>query len=190
MRELAKMVIVLAVICGLSGFSLSYLKQTTAPLIEAQVLARVQAPALAAIYSAAENDPVAERQRFDSPSGTITVFPYRLKDKLVAVALEAKSKGYGGDMGVMVGFDVERDVLLGIKITEMKETAGIGTLVDAPKFASQFTNSGLAVDLKSKGGAIDAVSGATISSTATVGAVQKAAAQYQAIKAHIVETWK
>ena len=51
-------------------------------------------------------------------------------------------------------------------------------------------DSGLAVDLKSKGGAIDAVSGATISSTATVGAVQKAAAQYQAIKAQIVETWK
>ena len=69
----------------------------------------------------------------------MTVFPGKKDGKLVAVALEHFGKGFGGDVGVMVGYDVNRDTLTGIGITTMKETPGLGTRVADPAFTGQFT---------------------------------------------------
>lgn len=44
----------------------------------------------------------------------MTVFPGKKDGRLVAVALEHFGKGFGGDVGVMVGYDVNRDTLTGI----------------------------------------------------------------------------
>ncbi len=190
MREIIKMIVVLSIICAISGLSLSYLQQTTAPIIEEQVLALVQAPAIKAIYKDAENNPVEERQAFAGSKGKVTVFPYKREGKLVGVAIEGFGKGYGGNLGFMVGFDMSKDAMLGVRATEVRETVGIGTVVAGDKFTSQFTGGPLAVDLKARGGNIDAVSGATISSGAAVIAVQNASALFQELRPQIADTWK
>ena len=190
MREILRMIIVLAVICGASGFALSTLKQTTAPIIAEQVLTYVQGPAIKRVCPTADNDPIAERKEFTQDGHTVTVFPYKKSGKLLGVAFESKGKGYGGDIGVMVGFNITGDTLLGIGVTEMKETPGLGSMVAEPKFSGQFAGKPLAVELASKGGTIDAVSGATISSTGTVAAVQAASKEYKALKAEIQKTWQ
>lgn len=192
MREAAGMIIVLSLICGASGLALSYLKATTAPIIERQVLTFVQGPAIDRVFAAADNNPIAERKTFPNPEGgTITVFPYKQGGKLIGVALETFGKGYGGDIGVMVGFDVTKDTLLGIGITTMKETPGLGTQVAMPKFSGQFVDKPFTeVALSSKGGRIDAISGATVSSTGTVGAVQQATKDYMAVKGEIQKAWQ
>ncbi len=192
MREIAGMIIVLSLICGASGLALSYLKATTAPIIERQLLTFVQGPAIGKVFAAADNDPIAERKTFTTPEGeTVTVFPYKQGGKLIGVALESFGKGYGGDIGVMVGFDVGKDTLLGIGITTMKETPGLGTQVATPKFSGQFLSRPLGeIALSSKGGRIDAISGATVSSTGTVAAVQEAAKSYTALKGDIQKTWQ
>ncbi|MDL2316074.1 FMN-binding protein [Desulfovibrio sp. OttesenSCG-928-A18] len=191
MREILSMIIVLSAICSASGFALSYLKQTSAPLIEAQVLTYVQGPAIASVYPAAENDPVAERQPFNTPDGRrVMVFPYKQGGKLLGVALENKAGGFGGDVNVMVGFNLGNDSLLGIGITEMKETPGLGTKVAEPKFTKQFIGASAAVELSARGGKVDSVSGATISSAAVIGAVKAADQDYQALKAQILQTWQ
>ncbi len=190
MRESIKMVAVLSIICAVAGFALSYLKNTTAPIIEAQVLTYVQGPAIARIFPAAENNPIADRHVFELEGRELTVFPYKQGGKLVGVALENSAPGYGGDLGVMVGFSVQRDALLGIGVTEMKETPGLGALVAEPKFSGQFTGKPFDVQLTSQGGTIDAVSGATISSVGTVTAVGKAVKDYQAVKDQILKTWQ
>ena len=46
------------------------------------------------------------------------------------------------------------------------------------------------VELTAKGGTIDAISGATISSAGTVLAVQSASKDFQALKAEIQKTWQ
>ena len=46
MLAIIRMIVVLSSICGLSGFALSYLKISTAPRIEEQVLTYVQGPAI------------------------------------------------------------------------------------------------------------------------------------------------
>lgn len=190
MREILSMIVVLSAICAASGFSLAYLKQETAPIIEAQVLTYVQGPAIEQVYPAATNKPVEERKAFEVQGRKIMVFPYKEGDKLMGVALENKAGGFGGDVAVMVGFNVDNDTLLGIGVTTMSETPGLGTKIAEPKFSNQFKGTGLNVDLKSKGGAIDAISGATVSSVAAVSAVQAAAKDYQALKADIQKTWQ
>lgn len=190
MLALIKMVVVLGTICGLSGFALSYLKITTAPRIEEQVLTYVQGPAILKVFPDIDNSPIAERKRFTLPDGRkVTVFPGRKGGKLVGVALEDFGKGFGGDVGVMIGFDVNRDTLTGIGITTMKETPGLGTRVAEPSFTGQFHGKPLTAKLKSQGGEIDAVSGATISSSGVIAALGNAAKVYAALKPNIVKAW-
>lgn len=191
MRETLHMITVLGLICAISGFSLSFLKEETAPIIAEQILINVQGPAVHKVFSPAENDPLAERKVFTLEDGrSVTVFPYKKNGAIMGVALENTGPGYGGDIGVIVGFDLARDTLLGIGITESKETPGIGSAVAEPRFAGQFAGKALAVELSSKGGNIDAISGATISSTGTIIAVQNAAADYKSLKNAIINAWK
>jgi len=190
MREILSMIVVLSAICAASGFSLAYLKQETASIIEAQVLTYVQGPAIEQVYPAATNKPVEERQAFEVNGRKVMVFPYKESGKLLGVALENKAGGFGGDVSVMVGFNVANDTLLGIGVTTMSETPGLGTKIAEPKFSNQFRGSSMDVELRSKDGAIDAVSGATVSSSAAVTAVQAAVKDYQALKTEIQKTWQ
>lgn len=188
--DILRMIAVLAAICGLSGFGLSYLKISTAPRIEEQVLTYVQGPAILAVLSGVDNDPIAERKAFALPDGRrVMAFPGRKGGKLVSVALEDSATGFGGDINVMVGFNVGNDTLCGIGITTMKETPGLGTRIAEQGFTAQFTGQPMQVKLKAAGGSIDAVSGATISSTGAVGAVNAAAKVYTALKPEFAKAW-
>ena len=192
MRDILKMLVVLSTICGIAGFALSYLKMVTAGPIEEQVLTYVQGPAIQKVFAHADNSPVADRKKFTLADGrTITVFPARKEGKLIGVALENAGKGFGGAIGVMVAFNPANDTLVGIGVTTMKETPGIGTVITEPRFADQFAGKALnAVGLKSQGGQIDAVSGATVSSGGAVTAVSNAAKVYTELKPEILKVWK
>lgn len=193
MMEIVRMIVVLSAITGLSGFVLSGLKVWTTPIIEEQVLMNVQGPALKKIFVDGTNDPIADRKKMPKPgdeSQTINVFPSIKDGKLIAVAMEAAGKGYGGDVNVLVGFDVAKDTILGISVTSHKETPGLGSRVGEPAFTKQFK--GLAPDkaaLKKDGGSIDAVSGATFSSIGASAAAQQAGAWYASLKDSIKTSW-
>jgi len=191
MGSIARMVAALSVLCALSGFVLSYLKISTAPLIAEQVLTYVQGPALERVFPDAENIPLRERQSFTLPDGReVVAFPAKKGGTLYGVALENGAQGYGGDLNVMVGFDISRDALIGIGITTMRETPGLGTGVAESSFTNQFKGLDLPAELSTKGGSVDAVSGATVSSTAVIGAIQKAAADYQTLRDQILAKWQ
>lgn len=191
MRGFFGMILAVAVICGVSGLTLSYLKEMTAPLIEVQVLTNVKGPAIHNVYPAAANSPIEERRAFVVDGRSVMVFPYMRDGGLVGVALESGAKGYGGDISVMVGFNIADDTLLGIGITQSKETPGIGTKAAEPPFAGQFAGKRIqGVELTSRGGEINAISGATISSVGAVAAVQAAARDFLALKTQIQQTWQ
>lgn len=191
MKSMVQMILVLSLICGTAGFCLSYLKMTTASLIESQALTFVQGPAILDVFKDADNSPINDRRSFPLGDGrTVNVFPCLKKGKLTGVALEQFGSGYGGDLGVVVGFNVANDTLAGIGITSMKETAGVGTRVKEPAFLRQFPGKAVPVRLRSEGGDIDAVSGATVSSRGVMGAVDSAVAIYKELKPLLLETWK
>ncbi len=192
MGEIVRMIVVLSLICGLSGFTLASVREATKVRIEEQVLTFVQGPALEQVFPAHDNSPVKDRKKFAVPGqdAEIIVFPAMNGGKLSGVAFEVFAKGFGGDIGVMVGFSMEDETLSGIGITTMKETPGIGSRVAEQDYTSQFKGHPTdKVGLRSGGGNIDAVSGATVSSTGTVTAIQKALDIFNGMKDKFKETW-
>jgi len=190
MREMLRMILVLSLICGLSGLTLASVRQATSERIEEQVLTFVQGPSLEQIFSDYDNNPVKDRKTFDLPSGPITVFPALKNGKLTGVAFETFGKGYGGDIGVMVGFDIDGSKLEGVGITTLKETPGLGARVVEPEYRDQFKgHSTASIALKKQGGDIQAISGATISSTGTVAAVNDAVKIFNQIKDKLPTAW-
>lgn len=90
---------------------------------------------------------------------------------LVGYAVVSEGKGYGGKMNVIVGVDLENKVV-GVYVLSHSETTGIGSRATENTFLAQFTGKTLDnLQLTKNGGAIDAVTGATISSTAVTKAV-------------------
>jgi len=188
-----KMIVVLSVICLAAGLLLGTVKQVTLNRIEEQVLICVQGPALKNVLKNFDNNPITERKKFkvDQTDTQVIVFPAISKGCLTGVAIEGFGKGYGGDIGVMVGFDLKKDELTGINITTMKETPGVGTSISKDDFTEQFFGHPVSnLALKSQKGDIDAVSGATFSSKGAVDAVQKSVNIYTTIKPEILTSWK
>lgn len=191
MMEIIRMIVVLSAITGLSGFILSGLKQWTTPIIEEQILTNVQGPALELIFTEGDNDPIADRQVLTTADGQeVMVFPSLKGNKLVAVAMEAAGSGYGGDVNVLVGFDITKDVVSAISITTHQETPGLGTRIEEPSFTKQFR--GLPIDkaaFKKDGGDIDSISGATSSAFGATMATNQATQWYADLKDSIKTTW-
>lgn len=190
MKEMLKMVLVLSLICGLSGLTLATVRQATSNRIEEQVMTYVQGPALEQIFTEHDNNPVKDRKEFDTANGPVMVFPALKDGKLVGVAIETFKGGYGGPVGVMVGLSTDGKIVKGIGITTMKETPGLGALAAEAEYRNQFRNQPLeAVALAKDGGGIQAISGATITSTATIQAIGEAVKIFNQLKEELPTAW-
>ena len=99
--------------------------------------------------------------------------------KAVAYALKGKSsQGYGGDIVLMVGFTPNYKIITYRKL-EASETPGLGSKLSTPEFMGQFKGLDASSDLavKKDGGAIEAITSATITSRAVCGAINDARAK-------------
>ena len=82
--------------------------------------------------------------------------------------------GYGGEIKLMIGINKDYTVA-GVSIVDMSETAGLGDNAKKPSFTSMFV--GLEekeIALTNSGGKIQALSGATVTSTAVTNGVRRA----------------
>ena len=98
-------------------------------------------------------------------------------------AILSYASGYNGDNKVLVGFNEDATEITGIVVTSQAETQGLGAKIVEADFRKQFENKSSVVELSAvKGikaeealdGQIAAISGATISSTSVVNAVNSA----------------
>ena len=90
-------------------------------------------------------------------------------------AFMAHGRGYGGTIDILIGLKPDNKSLQGIKIITQQETPGLGAKIINTSFLDQFRGIGVdEVDLSRNGGKIDAITGATISSTAVVNGVKQA----------------
>ena len=95
-------------------------------------------------------------------------------------AIEVTPGGFDNTITMMVGVDFEGKVL-GIDIISHTETAGLGAVADAQtpagqNFRSQFVGTSDSVAVTKDGGAMDAITGATITSRAICDGVNAALA--------------
>ena len=193
MREMIKMVVVLLVLSSVSGGLLAAVKDSTEQRIEIQQLTFVKGPAIASILEGAGNDPITDRFQLKIGEQDVSFFVGVFDGEPSGIALETYGKGYGGDVGVMVGIDVKNNKLMGVSVTTHAETPGMGAKAkDDPSFVAQFKGLDVmdAYKVTSDGGGINAISGATITSRAACAATTEAARIFNEIKPQLSEKLK
>ena len=83
--------------------------------------------------------------------------------------------GFGGEIEMAVGVD-KSGAVTGVSIVSMSETSGLGANAKRESFRSQYIGKSGGVALKKQGGEIDALTGATVTSTAVTKGVNAALA--------------
>ncbi len=187
------MVVVLTILSFFSGGVLAYLRNSTQERIDNQVLEFVKGPAIRSIFEGVDNNPIADRFTIKDGDTERTFFVGDYNGDPRGVAFETSGKGYGGDVGLMVGVNVKDDKLIGVGVTTHSETPGMGARAKSdPSFVAQFKGLALGKQFKvtADGGSINALSGATITSRAVSAAATDAENIYQKLKPQIDEKLK
>jgi len=133
-----------------------------------------------------DNDPLADRVQVVAPRwlgsrDPMTIHRGRRGDTPSALAIEAIAPdGYAGPIRLIVGVDAEGRVL-GVGITEHRETPGLGDPIDASRsdWIQSFTGRSIGAPpagkwtVRKDGGEFDQFAGATVSPRAVVLAVRR-----------------
>lgn len=193
MRELLKMVVVLTVLSAFSGGLLASLRDGTKDRIEYQQLKFVKGPAILNIFKGATNNPIVDRFKIKDGEIERSFFIGKFDGKKDEVAFESYGKGFGGDIGLMVGVNPSTDKIVGVGVTTMSETPGVGSRAKTdPDFVAQFTGQPMIETFKVKadGGQVDALSGATVTSRGVSAGLTDAGSIYKRLKPKITEKLK
>lgn len=107
--------------------------------------------------------------------GDREILYYRAKDSsgnIVGYAFFRQHPGAQGLLEVAGGVDASFNEITGMSVMSHSETPGLGSKITEPAFRDQFNGVKLAdLSLSKSGGAIDSITGATISSQAVVDAL-------------------
>ncbi|RLB99859.1 MAG: electron transporter RnfG [Deltaproteobacteria bacterium] len=193
MREMIKMIVVLTILCSFSGGLLAAIRNGTKDKIETQQLTFVKGPAILAILEGASNAPIDDRFKIVDQGIERNFFIGVFDGKAGSVAFESSGKGFSGDIGIMVGVNISDDSIVGVGVTTHSETPGVGSKAKSdPSFVAQFKDKPLVgtFQVKSDGGQVDALSGATVTSRGVSVALTDAGAIYERLKPQIVEKLK
>ncbi|MEW6665878.1 MAG: RnfABCDGE type electron transport complex subunit G [Thermodesulfobacteriota bacterium] len=178
---------------AVSGGLLAGVRSATQDRIEYQQIQFVKGPAVQKILKGCSNNPLNDRFKIKDGKVERSFFVGVFDGKANTVVFESAGKGYGGDIGIVVAVNLETDKIVGVAVTTHRETPGVGSrTATEPAFTAQFKGNPIKEPfrVRSEGGKIDAVSGATISSRGVTGAVVASAEIYGRLKASIVEKVK
>jgi electron transport complex protein RnfG len=190
MREMIKLFVVVTLFSALSGGLLATVKNSTQEKIEYQQLKFVKGPTIKNIMAGCSNDPLIDRFKIMDGEKERIFFLGVFKGKPNAVALESFGKGFGGDIGVIIGVNLDTDKIIGMGVTTHSETPGLGSRTKTdPSFSFQFKGISISdpFGVKQDGGQIDAVSGATISSQGVCAAMNASVETYKRLKPAILK---
>jgi electron transport complex protein RnfG len=177
MGKIIKLAVTLGVFCVISAGMLAYVFKITVPRIEANAKASFEGSLRKVLPGAESFKSVA------APGAKNEIYEGYTGGQAVGLAVKVAPRGYSSEIVMLVGVDPELRVK-GMKILNQRETPGLGTNVEKPKFQKQFIGKGVKDAFEPKKD-IDAITGATISSRGVcegVKAVLKDAEQYRKVK--------
>lgn len=172
-RDFGNPIVVLGVICLVTSLLLAATNSVTAPIIEENAIRTANETRQALLPAA---DTFTELEVPAETAENVTAV-YRA-DNGAGFVITAAAKGYGGDVPVMVAFNTE-GAIEAVTFLENSETPGLGQKVRTEAFGGQF--SGMTAEAFTLAD-IDALTGATISSRASVTAINAAIAAYDLVK--------
>lgn len=163
---------VLTIVCIMVTLALAGTYQLTQPVITANAKAAADAARAEVLPSGKDGYSLVDSQL---PEGINDVYD---ADNGTGYVITAEDKGFGGEIVVMVGIDIDGKIT-GVKVLEHLETPGLGTKAMTESHLSQFVGQERITTVSEESAAnIDAISGATISSDAVFRAVDKALLQF------------
>ena len=193
MAELVRLFIVTLVFSAFSGGLLATLNETLEERIAYQEVKFVKGPAIQQVMEGSSNDPLVDSFKLKDGDEERSFFIGVFDGKPNVVAFETYGKGYDGNIGVIVGVNVDNDEIVGVSVTTHTETPGVGARVKTdPAFGSQFKGLSAKDPVKTRtdGGQVDAISGASFSSKGVVSAVNDAEDIYKRLKTEIMQKMK
>ena len=157
-----RLALTLFLIAAVVAAALAGVNSVTKPVIDQLNAEKTQA-AIAAVLPGGFDE---QLENFDNQGGLVSKV-YKGQN---GYALEVLPSGFDNTITMMVGVDNEGKVL-GISVVSHTETAGLGAVAAAATsageaFRAQFVGASGAVSVSKDGGAIDAITGATITSRA------------------------
>lgn len=163
--------LVLTMICLVVTGILVLTYQFTLPYIaEAKVIAADRSRS--EVFTAADQF---ELYATDFSNGVSEVYLASANGEVVGLVITSASRGFDGPVTVMSGYDLDGS-LVGVKITDHSETPGLGTKVAAADYLAQYQGKNHADYAE-----VDAISGATVTSTALKGALELAFTAYESV---------
>ncbi|GBR77343.1 electron transport complex protein RnfG [Candidatus Termititenax dinenymphae] len=173
-KAILKYTLVLAVFCGAAGLLLPAVHDLVEPRKVIQQK-KTEENTLRLLLPSAESFNV--REGAANYAGYYEAFT---ADKnLAGYVLKVNARGYSSEVEMLVGLD--RDyTLTGVRVLAQAETPSLGSRVTEPDFLAQFA--GQQTDnlaLRKKGGTVDGITGATITSEAVVKGISAAIAEFQ-----------
>jgi len=171
MKESLRPVVVLTAICVVCAALLAFAQQSLGPRVEQQTDLYVRGPALARLFQLPAEELLDNKVTVTIDEVAYPIFFKRDGKQVAGLAVETTGRGgYGGDVVLLIGIDLAQDRLLGMEVVSHSETPGLGARVEDETFRRQWQGLPLAepVRLRTDGGAIDAISGASITSSAVV----------------------
>lgn len=192
MSESLRMIGVLSAISGVCALALVGVRGATAERIERVVLTHVEGPAVRTVLAGASNDLIEDRRRVEIDGEPLTLFVATRDGRLWGVAYESVGSGFGGELTVMVGYDLTSDRLTGVQIVKHQETPGIGSKIAMEQYTRSFVDMPVTGDfrLRGEGGDLDGISGATYSTRGRAEAVRRSVALYPQVKALLRDEMK
>lgn len=202
--------IFLAIICTIATAVLAFTYKGTKEDIKKMKEEKI-AKALKVVLGSFDNNPVQTAKTLEYNGRQFTFYPAEKDGKLFAYAVRSISpKGYGGQLSVMIEIGIDGKIGTVI-VTENNETPGLGTAATDRKRTKTLADllSGKKNDslppnpvldsfrdkdcaavpwkFKKDGGEIDSITGATISSTAVLDAVNYAAQAFKNKKLELLQ---
>ena len=173
-KTLIKSIVVLSVICLVISGALAVVNSFTAPIIEAGAVARENASRQQVLPAAADFEQITS----DAMPATITG-AYKGVDAsgaTVGYVFTAGNKGFDGTILVMTAIDTDGKIVAVSTLDVTSETATLGGLTAKESYTSMYAGKDSSLN------GVDAISGATITSTAYEQCVLDAFAAYDAVK--------
>lgn len=160
-----RLVMTLVITCLVSGAVLAAVYGWMNPMIEARKLEQVKSVGLQGIFP--DVDTFTEVELAKLPAG-VEAPVYKVFDKSgkeLGIWFTGRSKGYGGDVRMAIGVNPDNATLVGVRVLEQNETAGLGSRITEESFLEQLAGKALSDPFKI-GSDLNGITAATISSRA------------------------
>lgn len=155
----------LTVICLVTALLLSSVNVLTASRI-AQNLEQAERQAMEEVFG----EGISYSDISDPPAGIKRIFEVKKNGSLAGYSVSVSPNGFGGNIDMVVGVAPDGSII-GVAITSLSETPGLGSRVAEPEYLDKFDGLSGKLVLNSD---VDAISGATISSRSVLTGVNSA----------------